>query len=319
MELYRNFIGIDIGKHSFTVAVHGKASTREYDNTEGGIASFLRAYRSRLIKGLSILEPTGGYELKLLLTLSDAGYAVHRAHTLQVKNFIRSFRNSVKTDSLDAKALANYGCERHKRLELFTPPTGQALELFQLEQRRLELKEMLVAEKNRRQAPRIKSLDKSFEAVIEVLEREAAAVVKRINAIIASDAQLREKKEILKSVPGIGDLIANNLLALVPELGKLNRRQIASLIGLAPQANDSGKYKGYRRTGFGRRTVKSILFMAAMSAARSKTELREYYQGLLARGKKKMVALVALMRKIIVIANARLRELDLKMAAVDQL
>lgn len=314
MKSYHDFIGIDIGKLNFAVVLNSTGKYREYDNTPQGIAKFLREYKTYLTNSLFILEPTGGYELELMFTLMDQGHAVHRAHTVQVKNFIRSFKNSIKTDKLDAKALAYYGYERHKRLELFSPPTKLALLFYGLVQRRHDLKEMLVAEKNRRQAPHNRVLDNSYDVVISTLEKEIAQVVDKINDIIRNNESLTQKKEILKTVPGIGDIVASDLLALLPELGQVNRRQIASLVGLAPRANESGKYKGYRRTGYGRSKVKSLLFLAAMAAARSKTRLKEYYDNLLARGKKKMVALVALMRKIIVIANARLKQFNQQQA-----
>ena len=310
MQLYKNFIGIDIGKLSFTVALHSNKKTQEYKNNAQGIDSFLNDYKNYLPESLCVLEPTGGYELELLFTLTNKDFLVHRAHTKYVKNFIRSFSNAVKTDRLDAKALAHYGFERHSTLSVFSKPCEQSLELFSLVQRRLDLKDMLVAEKNRRKAPHMSQLDRSYDEVIHMLQVQQEYVVKKINEIIGNNKQLSAKKEVLKSIPGIGEIIANDLLALLPELGELNRRQIAALVGVAPQAKESGNYKGYRRTGYGRKAVKSLLFMAAMSAARSKTQLKVYYESLLSKGKKKMVALVALMRKIIVIANARLKELN---------
>ena len=122
---------------------------------------------------------------------------------------------------------------------------------------------------------------------------------------------MKKKRDVLLTVPGIGKIIAHELLVLLPELGTLNRRQVASLVGVAPIARDSGQFKGYRKTGHGRMGIKPSLFLAAMAARRSKTNLKDFYESLIARGKKKMVALTALMRKIIVIANARLKSLSL--------
>lgn len=131
-----------------------------------------------------------------------------------------------------------------------------------------------------------------------------------MNQIIETDAVLKEKKAVLKTIPGVGEVTAVNLLILVPELGTLNRKQIASLTGLAPIANDSGQFKGYRATGHGRAGVKPILFMAAMAARNSNSWLKSFYNRLIEAGKKKMVALTALMRKIIIIANARIRDFE---------
>ena len=307
MKVYNNHIGIDIGKFSFVVAVYNQKETREFDNDAAGINLFVKHYKSMLADGLCILETTGGYEMRLLLTLCEMGFKVHRANTRKVKNFIRSLSNSAKTDKLDAKALALYGYERGERLDLFKPQSKQMLSLFELVQRRQDLKRILVAEKNRAQAPRINVVKKSCQTVIKVIQQEINEITIQVNQLIDSDTVLKEKKAVLKTIPGIGDITANDLLILLPELGKLSRRQIASLAGLAPIANDSGTIRGYRAVGHGRSDIKPILFMAAMAARNSNSALKSFYCRLIDNGKKKMVALVALMRKIIVIANAKIR------------
>lgn len=311
MTLYNNFIGIDIGKFSFVVAIYNQKQIKEYDNDAAGIKDFMDDYRQHLLKGLCVLETTGGYEMRLLLSLCDKGYAVHRANARKVKHFIRSFSNGAKTDTLDAKALALYGYERGERLDCFTPQSKQSLSLYELVQRRQDLKRLLVAEKNRLQAPRADIIKQSCQTMIEAISEQVKLITIQINLLIEEEPVLKAKKEILKTVPGIGDITANELLTLLPELGTLNRRQIASLAGVAPVANESGTYKGYRATGHGRSDIKPILFMSAMAARNSNSSLKSFYNNLIEKGKKKMVALMALMRKIIVIANARLRELSL--------
>lgn len=310
MKLYSNFIGIDIGKLTFVVGEYGSKKTKDYDNTAEGIAHFIKDYHSKLVEGLSVLETTGGYEMRLLLTLCDNGFAVHRANTRKVKNFIRSLGNGAKTDPLDGQALALYGYERHQRLECFKPQSEQALELYELVQRRQDLKLILVAEKNRLKAPRANFIKESCELIIEALSKQIQSLTERINQLIEADTVLKKKKEVLETIPGIGELTATNLLVYIPELGSLNRKQIASLAGLAPIANDSGLFKGYRATGHGRAGVKPLLFMAAMAARNSNSWLKSFYNRLVEAGKKKIVALTALMRKIIVIANARIRDLE---------
>lgn len=307
MTLYNNFVGVDIGKFSFVVAIQGQKQVKEYDNDSSGIKSFIKDYQKYLSQGLCILETTGGYEMRLVLTLCEAGYSVHRANTRKVKHFIRSLGNSAKTDKLDSKALALYGYERGARLECFTPQSQQALALYELVQRRQDLKRLLVAEKNRLKAPRANLVQESCRVMIETIQQQVQLITEQINAFIERDSELKSKKEILKSIPGIGDITANELLVLLPELGTLSRRQIASLAGVAPVANDSGTFKGYRATGHGRSDIKPILFMAAMAARNSNSSLKSFYNRLIEAGKKKMVALTALMRKIIVIANARLK------------
>jgi transposase len=309
MTLYNNFIGLDIGKFNFVVAAYGNKSTREYENNPQGIKLFMKEYKTLLKNSLCILETTGGYEIRLLLTLCDKKYSVHRANTRKVKNFIRSFGNGAKTDALDAQALALYGYERGDKLVKFVPSNKKGLDLYELVQRREDLKQILVAEKNRFQAPRAELIKRSCMTMIEVINEEIKAIDAEIDALIKSDGSLNAKKEMLKTINGIGNVVANELLVLMPELGKMSRREVASLAGLAPIAKDSGKSVGYRRTGYGRSGIKPILFMAAMAARNSNSQLKTFYLNLIAKGKKKMVALVALMRKIIVIANARLKPL----------
>ena len=308
MELYSNFVGIDIGKFSFFVNIHGKKAIQEYENTPEGINQFISNHKTSMAQSFCVLEATGGYEMRLLLLLCKQNISVHRANARKVKNFIRSFGNDAKTDNLDAKALALYGHERQQHLDLFVPSSEQALELYELAQRRSDLKQMLVAEKNRRQAPRVNVIKSSCNTLIQVLTEQLTSINQAIDELIAEDEKLAEKQKILQTVPGIGKIVSSELLAMMPELGTMSRRQAASLAGLAPKANDSGKFRGYRRVAAGRNHIKPMLFLAAMAARNSNTDLKEFYNGLIARGKKKMVALVALMRKIIVIANARLKE-----------
>lgn len=304
--MYQNFVGIDISKNDFSVAVHGQDKTNIYANNLEGFDAFFSAYRTILQNGFIVLETTGGYELSLIYYLQNQQCAIHRAHARKVKYFIRSFGKLAKTDSIDAVGLARYGQERHETLELFKVNSRE--KLSKLVQRRIELKQMLVQEKNRRQAPHQHELKKSFDVIINALETELKNLDKEIDALCKADFLLEEKKKTLKSIKGIGDIVAIGLLALLPELGTINRKKIASLAGLAPHPNESGKKIGYRSTRGGRPVIKPILFMAAMAAARSKSALSEFYDRLIKAGKKKMVALTALMRKILVIANAKLRD-----------
>jgi transposase len=308
MSLYSNFFGIDIGKFSFVISLVGAKSTREYANSAVGINELIEDHKDILQNSLSVLETTGGYELELLYSLVDQGFKVHRADTRKVKSFIRSFGTSAKTDALDAKALAAYGKERADKLELFKPASQEAIELFQLVQRRSDLKAMLIAEKNRFQAPSTKFIRDGISALIEALNHQLKNITETIQIVINSNPDLKNKQEILQTIPGIGAVISFELLILLPELGSLSRRQIAALCGVAPLCNDSGKFSGYRRTGNGRQGVKPTLFLAAMSARNSNSELKVFYERLEQKGKKKMVALTALMRKIIVRANAKIRD-----------
>ncbi len=307
MKSYTNFIGIDIGKFNFVVAIQDSKITHEYENTVAGIEEFLKKFKKELPNALCVLEPTGGHELRLLLTLCEKGITVHRAHTRKVKHFIQSYGNKAKTDRLDAIGLSLYGAERCDGLTEYKLPAEKSLQLYELVQRRRDLKKMVVAEKNRLQGPRISFIKSSIESMITILSKEITSITQEIDKLIEQDALLKTKKQILISIPGIGSITANELLVLLPELGQLSRREIAALVGLAPLAKDSGQLKGYRRTSYGREGIKPALFLAAMAARNSNSSLKEYYLGLLNRGKNKMVALVALMRKILVIANAKLK------------
>lgn len=243
MTHYNNFIGIDIGKFSFVVGMYASNTTKEYENTTCGIEQFLEDFSDAVAnKPLFILETTGGYEMNVLLTLCGKELAVHRANARHVKNFIRSYGHGVKTDALDAKALALYGYEHHKRLKLYEPASQINMALFELTNRRHDLSKMLVAEKNRRQSPARWLTHKSCDAIIEAIQAELEEIEQQISSLIQSSKLLKQKKKVLLSLPGIGEKISSDLLALLPELGSLNRRQIASLVGLAPRANDSKKF-----------------------------------------------------------------------------
>jgi transposase len=304
--MYQNFIGIDIGKNDFCVGIYGQKKTKVFANYCEGFDDFYDYYKDSLMQGLVVLETTGGYELALIEYLQNRKVSVHRANTRKVKYFIRSYGKLGKSDPIDALSLAHYGKERHQELELFKPNLQQKLLL--LAERRRELKQMLVQEKNRRQSPSQTSLKMSFDKIISVLEKEIESITDEIKQICKQDNLLEKKKQILKKISGIGDIIAMELLAFLPELGTINRRKIASLGGLAPHPNESGLRHGYRMTRGGRKSIKPILFMAAMTAARSHSALGEFYSRLVNSGKKKMVALTALMRKILVISNAKLRD-----------
>ena len=306
--MYQNFIGIDIGKDSFVVGQYLAKETIEFDNNLSGFKKFFTHYNNLLPSAFVVLEATGGYEMCLVKFLISENINLHRADTRKVKYFIRSFGIQAKTDCIDAKNLARYAFERHARLECFVPQSNEQEELQQLVQRRLDLRQMLVQEKNRLQSPHKNNLLKktcqylidSIKSQMELLETEIEQIIK--------GTDYEAKQAVLEEIDGIGKITANTLLALLPELGTISGGQVASLVGVAPHPCESGKKIGYRRTKGGRQSVRNILFMSAMTAARSKGRLGEFYRNLINRDKKKMVALAALMRKIIVIANAKMRD-----------
>jgi transposase len=304
--MYQNFIGIDIGKDNFFVGLQGSQETHCFRNDKKGFTAFKKIYKKILSKSFVVLETTGGYELELIRYLQHEKVPVHRANTRKVKHYIRSFGVLGKTDTIDAKALAQYGADRYKTLEEYKESGVRRLQ--ELVERRQDLKQMLVQEKNRLQAPAKKGLRKSFRTIIAAIEGQLKVIEKEIEKYCQTDPRIAERRKILETVDGVGKTISSELIALLPELGTLNRKKIASLAGVAPHPYESGKKIGYRSTKGGRTNVKKILFMAALTASRSKSKLGTFYNHLLSKGKKKMVALVALMRKILVVANARLRE-----------
>jgi transposase len=307
--MYQKFIGIDISKETFVVSLHNKKGVNEFKNIVAGFELFLQQFTEILQCSLVVLETTGGYEMNLVQYLVSRHIAVHRADTRKVKYFIRSLGKLAKSDAIDSQGLARYAYERHEELPLFVPNSSHHEQLQQFTQRRLDLKQMLVQEKNRSKSPNLNSsIHKSCLAMIKALEKQLQVVDQVIQSLIDTSPEEKAKQKVLQEVDGIGPIISGTLLALLPELGTMNRKKIASLVGLAPHPYESGAKIGYRRTKGGREDVRSILFMAAMTACRSNGRLGEFYRQLIARGKKKMVALTALMRKIVVIANAKITD-----------
>ncbi len=306
--MYTNFIGIDIGKCEVVVGLQGSKQTQTYPNTKVGLKQFMKDHRPYLAQSLVVLETTGGYEKLFLHCLVEKNIAVHRANTRQTHAFAKSLGIKGKTDSIDAVWLARYGYERWDRLKPYQKPEPLMEILQALAQRRLDLKKMLVQEKNRLQAPDTQSSVKdSCQIIIECLEEQLKAIMSEMNTLVATQPDLASKRTLLETIPGIGEKISLELVVLLPELGQINRREIASLVGVAPHPKESGQRVGYRHTHGGRREVRATLFMAALTVARSKSYLGEKFRSMTAAGKKKMVALVAIMRRILVIANAKVK------------
>ena len=303
--LYSNFMGIDIGKFDCVAHIYGSNITTTFKNTREGIAEFYTEVKASLEKGLVVCEVTGGYERLVIEYLQSHTIAVHRANGRQIKNFIRSYGIIGKNDSIDAKALSHYAYERHPRLALYEKNTHETLR--ELQGRRADLVSMHTAEKNRKSAPGGQSCVTSIDAVIAVLATQISLVEAQIKELIASDAILQMKVDTLKTLPGVGDITAATIVCQMPEIGTMNQKQVASLAGLAPHPNQSGMKNGYRRTRGGRRHLRAALHMSGLSASGSKSVLGDFYRRLVESGKPKMCALTAVTRKLIVIANARVK------------
>lgn len=310
------FIGCDVGKTSIVVYDSRDGTTRTLANTHKALATFAHSLDPT---GLVVCEATGGYEDALLAALLHAGIPAHRADARKVKAFIRSFGTLGKSDALDARALARYAQERHARLPRWQAPDPQRERLQTLVLTRTDLIAQRTACTNRLKAPGAEPVRPYLEALRACLVSQIQALEAAIAEVMAGADDLVRAERTLRAIPGIGATTAAALIALMPELGHIDRRQAAALAGVAPHPNQSGAADAYRRTRGGRPEVKRTLFLAALTASRHHPTLKDAYQRLCKAGKKPIVALTALMRRLIVIANARLRDAgaDLKPTAAN--
>ena len=299
------FLGCDVGKAAIVVFDSRDGTTRSVANRPDALAAFAAGLEPDC---LAICEATGGYEDALLAALVTAGCPAHRADARKVKAFIRSFGTLGKSDALDARALARYGAERHPNLTRWSAPDPDRERLQILVRTRGELVAQHVAYANRLKAPGAAPVGTMIEALLACLAEQITAIEAAINQIMHAVPAIAKAGRALRSIAGIGPATAAALIALMPELGSIGRRQAAALAGLAPHPNQSGTTEAYRRTRGGRAEIKRLLFLPALAAARHDHAMRNAYQALIKRQKKPMVAIVAIMRRILVIANARLRD-----------
>jgi transposase len=299
------FMGCDVGKASIVAFDSRDGRTRTIPNTAEGLVAFAAGLDDTC---LVVCEATGGYEATLLRAMMTAGIPAHRADARKVKAFIRSFGTLGKTDGIDARALARYGQERQARLIRWQAPDQYRDQLQALVLTRRDLVAERLACNNRLSAPGADIVMPYLSAIEVCLSTQIREIEAAIEDIIHTHAPLAAAAKTLRSVAGIGATTAAALIALMPELGQLNRRQAAALAGLAPHPNQSGVNDAYRRTRGGRPEVKRVLFMAALSATKHNATLKAFYEKLTASGKKPIVALTAVMRKLIVICNGMLRQ-----------
>ena len=299
------FIGCDVSKSTIVVFDDTTGRTRTVANQPESLARFAAGLDPSC---LVVCEATGGYEVALLDALLAANVPAHRADARKIKAFIRSFGTLGKTDTLDAKAIARYARERGPQLARWQPPDPDRATLQALVLTRDDFVRQRTAFSNRRQAPGAEPVRPHLDDLLACIDRQIKAIELRIAAILKASQPLKRDADILTSIPGIGFKTAADLLALMPELGFLDRRQAAALASLAPHPRQSGNVNAYRRTKGGRPEIKRALFMAAMAASNHHPTLRPFFLKLLANGKKKLVALTALMRKLVIIANAKLRQ-----------
>jgi transposase len=308
---YTHFVGIDVGKNSLVIAFDGDKKSHTVPNNTAAITKFIANHAAKFSAALVVLEATGGYETQCIHILIDRNISVHRASTLQAMHFRRSLKTRAKNDSIDAFALARYGAERGQTLTLFSMPDAEQLQLQEYLARRDDLVRMRTSEKARAKHPRYRKTRDSIVRVLAFLDGEIAIYEQKIADLTKNSENLKRKAAVLTQIPGIGAKTAEVLLGYMPELGTLDRKQAASLAGVAPHPRESGNFMGDRSTSGGRFTVRKARFMAAMAARTAKNGgMKAFFLRLTENGKKPMVALVAVMRKLIVIANARLRDID---------
>jgi transposase len=302
----RRCFGFDISKD--TIAISDGANTTVIANQQARIRHFLRHCNA----DFAVCEPTGGYEITLIEECLRAGLAVHRVDTIKLKAFIRSRGRLGKSDAIDARELSAYGVERWACLAVWQAANPCQARLKAFIRRRADLVAIRVAERNRAGAPGNRELAATFKAMIAVIDRQIKQLDLAIETLMRTDEALKRRADVVIAMKGIGTTTAAALIATLPELGQMDRRQAAALAGLAPHPKESGRTVGYRRMRGGRPEIATILFMPAMQAARGRGEFASFYKRLVAAGKKPILALAAVMRKIIVTLNARIRDCNLQ-------
>jgi transposase len=300
----RQCIGIDVAKHHFDLYDLDAQQSRRLENTPDGIRQCV-VFCNDATPELVVMEATGGYEVPLATTLQAEGFAVAVVNPRRIRDFAKAVGQMAKTDKLDARIIAQFGAT------LEPMPTEQIRENTQkikaLVARRTQLVGLHTAEANRLEHAGLPEIQRSIDILLKAIKAELESIDRQIEDHIRKTPELKQKSEMLKSVPGIGETTASMLVTELPELGRYNRRQIAALVGVAPINRDSGLFRGKRMTGGGRKDIRSRLFLPTLVAVRYNPILKAYYQRLLEQGKCKMVALIAAMRKLLCILNTMLK------------
>jgi len=300
MTTITEFVGIDVSKLYLDVACWRSKEYRRFGNDPKGILDLIEWINTQTTE-LVVLEATGGLELPLVAELAYAKLRVAVVNPRRIREFARSIGQLAKTDKLDARVIAHFGAATHPEARKL--PTEDEEKLTALITRRRQLIEMLTAERNRLYSARF-AMQERIETHIAWLEKELHDLDDGITKSIHQSPIWKEKDKLLRSVPGIGPVTSATILAMLPELGTINRQKIAALVGVAPVNKDSGKRQKKRRVFGGRASVRSVLYMAALSASKFNPRIKAFYEHLLRMGKEKKVALTACMRKLLVILNA---------------
>lgn len=299
------FVGIDVAKDRLDVHVRPSDEAFSVARDSEGLTALMQRL-GPLHPYLVVLEATGGFEQTLAAALVSEAMPLAVVNPRQIRDFARATGQLAKTDALDAKAIARFA--EAIKPEPRPVPDEQARALGELVARRRQVIEMMTAERNRRGQLSSPRLIKSVDRLLAVLQKELSELEQEVGEGIRGTPAWRERDELLRSVPGIGNVVARTLIADLPELGRLGRKQIAALVGIAPLNRDSGRMHGKRTTWGGRAKVRSALYMAALVASRRNPVLKAFYQRLISFGKPKKLALIAVMRKLLTILNAMVRD-----------
>jgi transposase len=297
------WVGVEVSKGRLDVAIRPGDEAWSVENSKITIKALTRKLK-KLEPERIVLEATGGYEYELARSLEKAGLPVAIVNPRQVRDFARATGRLAKTDPIDAKILAHFA-------EAVKPPCRavkdpQLDELDQLVTRHRQLVEMIVAERNRRMSLRGEAQN-DIDVTVRFLQGRLKQVDDRLKMLIEKNPEWNRKAELLNSVPGVGPVLISSMIAELPELGTMNRKQIAALVGVAPFNNDSGKSQGRRHVWGGRAHLRALLYMSVVAGLRFNPTVRTFYQHLRQAGKAPKVALVACMRKLLVRLNAMLK------------
>lgn len=294
------YVGIDVSEGTLDVWLYPMDVLRSFENSNAGIAALIKYFKPYNVAKI-VIEATGNLEYECAYALQSKGYQV----AVMNPQFTAAFRTMrgkfIKTDAEDAQMLALFAHKMDPQVSLL--PNTQEKKLKDLASRRRQLISMIVAERNRLRRTKDVDACNSIKRIIAVLEDEKMEAVEQLLSLIEDNAQHKGNYDLLLTIPGIGPAVAATLITELPELGQLKSKQIASLVGVAPHANESGKSARKSKTKGGRKCARSALYMAALTGSRSNSALSTFYQRLVNEGKPKKLALVAVMRKLIIIAN----------------
>ena len=300
----RTLVGIDVAKHSLDVYVASADRCFTIKNSTVGFRQLLDELPA-VGSCLVVIEATGGYQSRVVGALVAAGHRVAVVNPRQVRDFARGLGILAKTDRLDARVLARFGEQvRPRTVEV---GSEKQAELRELVTRRRQLVEWRVAEQNRLETTLTKVVRKNVRHLVEQLDKQIRQLEEAIGQLVENEPELSSKAALLETVPGVGPVTVTSLLVDLPELGRLDRQQVAALVGVAPFNRDSGKFHGRRRIWGGRAAVRSVLYMAALTARRSNPLIRAFAQRLEAAGKPIKVVLTACMQKLLVILNSMVK------------